>query len=231
MVRLFIRNGACGVEEFFKLVSSESKVAVFLAVYKKDSVTFKELKELFGDTMEASVVAKRLSEFFAAGILDKLVYNQSSGSQAVYRITQKAIDIVPAFDMMHSFCSQWLQVESNDAFEWVTYTKKLLGSRWNARIIWLLFVLRTMRFNELKNSIEGISFKMLTQQLRCLESEGVVLRTDFEENPPHIEYSLTEKGEALYRILLLVSFWNAKYDPQRAPDENDDTRCAVNLSI
>lgn len=231
MVRLFIRNGTCGVEEFFKLVSNESKVNVLLTVYNQNPVTFKSLKECLGNTMESSVLAKRLSEFVAGGILDKLVYNNDS-AQAVYRITQKTLDIIPVFDLMHSFCSSWLHIDSNDAFEWVSYTKKLLGSRWNARIIWLLFVLRSVRFNELKNSIEGISFKMLTQQLRYLECEGVLMRKDFHENPPHIEYSLTDKGEALYYILLLISSWSAKYRANHETElTSNELHCEVNLTL
>ena len=228
MVRFYIRNGVCGVEAFFKTVSTESKVAVLLAAYRANSATFQEFRETVGGEMDDSVLAKRLSEFVASGFMDKLVCNSASGSRTTYRVTQKALDIYPAFEMMHTFCRQWLHTETEDPFEWVAYTRKLLGSRWNARIIWLLFVLRAMRFNELKNSIEGISFKMLTQQLRYLEGEAVVLRTDYQENPPHTEYSLTAKGESLYQILLLVSSWNAKYTQKK---ERNGKPCELNLSI
>lgn len=233
MVRIFIRNGACGVEEFFKLVSSESKVAVLLACYHGDSMTFQRIYEVLrernGEASE-SMLAKRLSEFTASGLLEKLVYSgEEFGGRTVYRVTQKAVDIMPCLNLMREFCAQWFHLVSDNAFDWLTCTKKLLGSRWNARIIWILFVLRSIRFNELKNSIEGISFKMLTQQLHILENEGVVSRTDFQENPPHVEYSLTPMGEALYNILILVSSWNNRYNRVKGRKEGDE--CSLHLSI
>lgn len=228
MVRIFIRNGTCGVEEFFKLFSTESKAAVFLMCCQKEAATFQDLKAVLLNDMEDSVLAKRLTEFVSNGMLDKLTYSDSN-RRAIYRITQKTLDIIPAFDLMRAFCDQWLHIESSNAFDWIAYTRKLLGSRWNARIIWILFVLRNVRFSELKNSIEGISFKVLTQQLRYLENENVVIRKDFRENPPHIEYSLTAKGEALYQILLVASSWNAKYDKKRKQPNAD--YCGLNLSI
>ena len=76
MVRIFIRNGACGVEEFFKLVSSENKVAVLLTCYEKEAATFQELGEALRESMDSSALAKRLSEFVAAGLLEKLVYSR-----------------------------------------------------------------------------------------------------------------------------------------------------------
>lgn len=229
MVRLFIRNGTCGVEKFFKLFSTESKVSVFLLCYQKESVTFRDLNRKLHEEMEKPTLAKRLTEYVNHEILDKIVYPNDDGNRTVYRITQKAIDITPAFDMMKKFYLQWFHPNDDTICDWITYTRKLLGSRWNARIIWLLFVLRSVRFNELKDSIEGISFKVLTQQLRYLENENVLLRKDFQENPPHIEYSLTKKGEDLYQILLLVSSWNAKYDKNRIPPNKD--YCSLNLSI
>lgn len=229
MVRLFIKNGVCGVEEFFKLMGSKNKVAVFLTCYQKESATFQELSMCLRETMDSSTLSKQLSEFTACNVLEKLTYRDDSGTRTNYRITQKAIDIKPSLDLMHSFCSQWLHIDSPNALDWITYTKKLLGSRWNARIIWILFVLRNVRFNELKNSIEGISFKMLTQQLRYLEENEVVQRKDFQENPPHIEYSLTAKGAALYEILLLIASWYTRYMKKTATSQEDC--CSLELSI
>lgn len=227
MVRVFIRNGVCGVEEFFKLMGSESKVAVFLAFCQRESASFQELHADLQNLMDDSTLAKRLTEFVSAGILDKLTYRDPP--RTAYHVTQKALDIKPSLDLMRDFCQKWLHVESANAFDWVSYAKKLLGSRWNARIIWILFVLRSVRFNDLKNSIEGISFKMLTQQLRYLEEEDVVLRKDFQENPPHIEYSLTQKGEALYEILLLIANWYTRY--VRGNSTAEEEHCGLDLSI
>ena len=69
MVRVFIRNGVCGVDEFFTLMGSESKVAVFLTCCQKESATFQELDASLRETMDSSTLAKRLSEFTACGLL------------------------------------------------------------------------------------------------------------------------------------------------------------------
>lgn len=211
MVRVFIRNGPCGAEEFFRCVGTESKTYVLQDCFEKSSVTFQELRDELQDLMDESTLSKRLAELSGDGLLDKIRYTGTPSSRTIYRITQKAIDLNPIFDFMREFHKKWGPEESGCIITWIACTKKLLGSRWNARIIWLLFVLRRVRFNELKNSIDGISFKMLTQQLRYLENEEVVLRKDFHENPPHIEYSLLEKGHALYEILLLIAKWNSQY--------------------
>lgn len=202
-------------------------MTVLLTCYEKEAATFQELGETLQESMDSSVLAKRLSEFVAAGLLEKLVY---SSSRTVYRITQKGVDIFPCLEMMHTFCREWLHVESEKPFDWISCAKKLLGSRWNSRIIWLLFVLRSVRFNELKNSIDGISFKMLTQQLRSLAEEGIVIRTDYKTNPPHTEYALTQEGEALYQILIAVSSWDALYNRERV-DKVDAVLGGMRLPI
>lgn len=230
MVRIFIRNGVCGVEEFFKLIGTKAKSDLFIACCKRESATFQELCAQFQKEVTDSALAKQLTEYINSGVLEILTYsNQESSCRTRYRVTQKAIDMLPIFDLMHGFCSEWLRVENLDVSEWVSYVRKLLGSRWNARIIWLLFVLRNVRFNEVKSSIEGISFKMLAQQLRFLVDEGVVHRIDYNENPPRVEYSLTPKGEALYLILLRVASWNTQYNKKDIPADRDES--GLKLSI
>lgn len=209
MVRLLIRNGPCGMEEFFKIFSTSSKIEVFMACYERQSASFQELREALQGSMDESTLSKRLTEFINIGILEKLVFAEDS--RTTYRVTQKAADVIPVFDSIKTFHRRWFPDGESDVIEAVSDSKRLLGSRWNSRIIWLLFVLRSVRFNELKNSIEGVSFKMLTQQLRALEVEQVICREDFHENPPHIEYSLTDKGSDLYTIILLVAQWNRRY--------------------
>ncbi len=222
MVRVFIRNGVCAVEQFFKLFGAEQRVEIFLACSRQETITFRELSVELSE-MDKTALAKRLTEFVKGGVLEKLSYG---GSKTVYHLTQKSVDVLPILEHMKTFCSAWIEPKPLDAFYWISSTKKLLGSRWSARIIWLLFVLRSVRFNDLKNSIEGISFKMLTQQLRYLENEDIVLRKDFQENPPHVEYALTKKGEELYEILLQIASWDSRYNRKRG-----ETPGGLELSI
>src|SRR5687767_8046043 len=72
----------------------------------------------------------------------------------------------------------------------------LITHRWTVLVIYALGD-RTRRYNELKAMIGGVSQKMLTQTLRQLEREGLVSRTDYQEVPPRVEYSLTPLGRTL----------------------------------
>jgi DNA-binding HxlR family transcriptional regulator len=67
------------------------------------------------------------------------------------------------------------------------------------------------RFGQLGALIPSISKKILTEQLKELENDGIILRVAFNEIPPRVEYSLTEKGETLLPILKEMSEWGKKY--------------------
>lgn len=69
----------------------------------------------------------------------------------------------------------------------------------------------TKRFGELKKSINSISQKMLTQQLREMEEDGLVERTVYAEVPPRVEYSLTEDGMSLKPVLNSMLAWGKQY--------------------
>ncbi|MXS71822.1 winged helix-turn-helix transcriptional regulator [Chryseobacterium binzhouense] len=85
-----------------------------------------------------------------------------------------------------------------------------LGSKWKP-IIALVIKDRKLRFGELAVRINVISRKVLTDQLREMETDGLIIREEFKEIPPRVEYSLTEKGLALLPILYLLEEWESKY--------------------
>lgn len=87
---------------------------------------------------------------------------------------------------------------------------QLIGSKWKLLIIRNLLV-RPWRFNELHKSLDGISQKVLTDSLRAMEQDGLVLRTAYAEVPPRVEYSLTELGESLRPILMAMQQWGEEY--------------------
>lgn len=92
-----------------------------------------------------------------------------------------------------------------------------LGSKWKPIIV-LVIKDRKLRFGELAVRINVISRKVLTDQLREMESDGLVIREEFKEIPPRVEYSLTEKGLALLPILYQLEEWEMKYhvyDPEK----------------
>ncbi|GAB2577111.1 winged helix-turn-helix transcriptional regulator [Kribbella endophytica] len=85
-----------------------------------------------------------------------------------------------------------------------------IANKWAFLIIELLAD-RTLRFSELRNEIEGISHKMLTQNLRMLERYGLVERTVYPTVPPRVEYTLTPAGQALHEIVSGMCDWTHRY--------------------
>ncbi len=70
------------------------------------------------------------------------------------------------------------------------------------------------RFNELQKSLAGISQKVLTDSLRSMESDGIVIRTVFAEVPPRVEYSLSKLGESMRPIISAMETWGIWYKSQ-----------------
>lgn len=92
----------------------------------------------------------------------------------------------------------------------VETTLLLIGDKWKVLILREL-IGGTKRFGELKKSISSISQKMLTQQLRKMEKDGLVERKVYAEVPPRVEYSLTEVGLSLKPVLDSLWAWGEQY--------------------
>lgn len=92
----------------------------------------------------------------------------------------------------------------------LTYALNLIGGKWRLPIIWALNKNGTMRYNELKREVSGITNMMLTQTLKELESHDIIEREQFMEVPPRVEYSLTDKGEELIPALKALAGWGSK---------------------
>jgi DNA-binding HxlR family transcriptional regulator len=92
----------------------------------------------------------------------------------------------------------------------VATTVQLIGNKWKLLIMRNLLE-RPWRFNELKKSLDGISQKVLTDSLRSMEADGIIVRTVFPEVPPHVEYSLSELGESMRPILDSLKEWGINY--------------------
>jgi DNA-binding HxlR family transcriptional regulator len=88
----------------------------------------------------------------------------------------------------------------------------LLEGRWKLVILFHLFDGKVQRFSDLERLIPSVSQKMLAQQLRQLESDGIVVRTVYPQVPPKVDYRLTEWGQALCPALDALLKWSAKRD-------------------
>ena len=87
------------------------------------------------------------------------------------------------------------------------YALDILGGKWKLRIIWAIYNAKVIRFNQLKRELPGITDLMLTKILKLLVENNVVQRTQFNEIPPRVEYSLTENGLQLVNSLSNVRQW------------------------
>lgn len=92
----------------------------------------------------------------------------------------------------------------------VETTLELIGGKYKALILWHLAEGK-LRFSELRNQINGVTPKMLTQQLRELESKLLIHREVFPIVPPRVEYSLTELGKSLMPLLVAMRDWGSSY--------------------
>ena len=92
----------------------------------------------------------------------------------------------------------------------VEYTASIMGNKWKCLILRELLT-GTKRYNELTKAIVGVSSKVLTENLRELEKDGILSRKVYPEVPPKVEYSLTKKGEDLKPIIDKMQEYGMKY--------------------
>ena len=92
----------------------------------------------------------------------------------------------------------------------VETTLELIGGKYKALILWQLSQ-GTLRYSELRGRLAGITPKMLTQQLREMEADDLVVRQVYPVVPPKVEYSLTELGRSLMPILVAMRDWGSDY--------------------
>lgn len=93
----------------------------------------------------------------------------------------------------------------------VATTVQLIGNKWKLLIIRNLIYNETQRFTDFLRSIPGISKKVLTDNLRALQEDGIIVRRAFAEVPPRVEYSLSELGRSLKPILDAMREWGTEY--------------------
>ena len=95
----------------------------------------------------------------------------------------------------------------------------MLEGRWKLLILFHLFGGKTLRFSDLERALPAVSQKMLAQQLRQLERDGIVQRTVYPEVPPRVEYHLTEWGQSLCPALDSLLTWAERQPTSGGPQK------------
>ena len=83
----------------------------------------------------------------------------------------------------------------------------LIGGRWKAPILWRLLAQSPKRFSELRKTLPACTQKVLTQQLRQMEADGLIRRKIYAQVPPRVEYSLIARGKSLVPVLRAMCRW------------------------
>lgn len=95
----------------------------------------------------------------------------------------------------------------------VSVTVSVIGNKWKILILRNLLE-HPWRFNELRKDLNGISQKVLTENLRALEDDGLIVRTAYPEIPPRVEYSVSDLGQSIHPILKAMADWGNYYIKQ-----------------
>ena len=103
-------------------------------------------------------------------------------------------------------------IESNMNFEETgfAYSMSLISGKYKLPILYSLAFYGTFRYNELKRFLDPISFKTLTSNLKKLEECDLIIRKEYQEMPPKVEYYLSDKGKSLMPILDQLCDWGEK---------------------
>ncbi len=91
------------------------------------------------------------------------------------------------------------------------YGMELFGGKWKTRIICVLSIKKKLRYGELKKELTNITDTVLAATLKELSDSGMVIRQQYNEIPPRVEYSLSEKGESVLPILMEICKWTGAY--------------------
>lgn len=88
------------------------------------------------------------------------------------------------------------------------YAISILGGKWKSRVLWTIYTSKSIRFNQLKRELNGITDMMLTKILKEFVAQNIVIRLQYNEVPPRVEYSLSENGLKLVESLSEIRKWS-----------------------
>lgn len=94
-----------------------------------------------------------------------------------------------------------------------SYTLSLISGKYKMVILYCLMEFQSVRFNQLQRYLKKISDKTLSQNLKELERDGLILRTVYNQIPPKVEYSLTDRGRSLMDVLDALCVWGLEHRP------------------
>lgn len=103
------------------------------------------------------------------------------------------------------------------------YGMAIFGGKWKSRIICVLSANETLRYSEIRNEMHNITDAVLAATLKELIADQLICRKSYDEIPPRVEYSLTEKGQSVVPILQSICQWSGIF--YKEDSENEMTQC------
>lgn len=91
------------------------------------------------------------------------------------------------------------------------YTLSVIGGKWKMIILYLLVDHEPVRYNELHRLVGAITYKTLSVQLKEMEADGLIVRREYPQIPPKVEYRLSEKGRSLHPIMEAMCYWGEEH--------------------
>ena len=105
--------------------------------------------------------------------------------------------------------------------------QKILGGKWKLEILYYVAFQDTRRFGALRRQLDGITESSLTKQLRELEADGFLIRHDFKEIPPRVEYALSDLGRSFMDVIAYMKAWGDRNLPEDGRDGTELRRDGV----
>lgn len=91
------------------------------------------------------------------------------------------------------------------------YAISLIDGKWKMHILFWLWKAEVLRYSELKKALKTVTHKMLSTQLKELEADGLIIRKEYPQVPPKVEYRLSEKGQSLMPVLEALCNWGHEH--------------------
>ncbi len=111
--------------------------------------------------------------------------------------------------------------EANFSDTGYSYTLSLINGKYKPIILYCLMEYEPVRFNEMQRYLGRIADKTLSQNLKELEADDLIIRTVYPQIPPKVEYTLTERGHSLVRVLDKLCDWGLENRPDHNPESTD----------
>lgn len=200
-----------------KRLNSKWTTQIVYTIMQNGVLRFKELEKKI-EGINIKVLISELKSLDANGIVNRVVFAEVP-SRVEYSLTEKGQDLVLLYQEILNYSKKYIEDETKlesikdekeQSRSQVFLATSLAKSKWSIPIIYSLFT-EKKRFKDLERSVQDISTRMLTKELLSLEKNNLISRISFAETPPRVEYSLTEKGQALHKIFLELILFSKKY--------------------